>query len=92
MLSGAFSTTIFQKLSIEGLGRASCNFYDQDTLRRPLRESATDRKRAQGYITKVRVGLQVHRFPDNKEFRPTLRVRKKPSARNYRAEVKTAAA
>ena len=35
MLSGAFSTTIFQKLSIEGLGRASCNFYDQDTLRRP---------------------------------------------------------
>jgi hypothetical protein len=70
MLSGAFSTTIFQRSSIEGLESTSGNLFGQDTLRRLLREAAAYKKRAAGYIAKVRLGLQVHRFPDNKEFSP----------------------
>ena len=91
MLSGAFSTTIFQRSSIEGLESTSGNLFGQDTLRRLLREAAAYKKRAAGYIAKVRLGLQVHRFPDNKDIFAPLRSWKSISARNCRGQMKTAA-
>jgi hypothetical protein len=38
------------------------------------------------------MGLQVHRFPDNKEFSPQREPGKGTSARNCRGDMKTAAA